>query len=96
MSKGRNNFTNEKGKEKSKYKLWVVYDENSAIAKKIGKTQKYYGYMTKADFGLAKLQNLVKQRYAFIKVAIIYDNSTNTPIQRFDNPAFASTKNNAV
>lgn len=92
MSKTRNNFTSEKGKEKSKYKLWVLYDENSAIAKNIGKTQKYYGYMTKPDKGLAKLQALVKERYAFIQKAIIYDNATNKPIERFDNPKFSTSK----
>lgn len=93
MNKGKNNFTNEAVKEKSAYKLWICYDEQSDLGKKIHKNtgkfnMKYYGYNTKSDKGRTSLEKLVEERYPNIKVAILYDNAANKELKRWENPTF--------
>jgi len=86
MSKSKNNFRNADTKQRSQFKLWVCYKKN-ALNQFKGLKEKvtYYGYNTKRDGGLKGLKEIVDKRNDYIKIAILYDNNTNTELMRWDN-----------
>lgn len=78
MSKSKNNFSNPDIKEKSKYRLWVIYTESGMRKYNVPQKKQYFGFITKKDGGLSKLVDLFLAREQDIAKAIIYDNQTKT------------------
>lgn len=83
----KNNFTKDEVKQKSKYKLWILYKPEYAA--KFGSNPfTYFSYHTKSDGGLAGLQALAEKRKGMFLLAVLYDNQSadrdNNEIQRWD------------
>lgn len=95
MSKSKNNFRDANAKANSQFKLWICYKKSALFQfKGLKEKMTYYGYMTKKDGGLKKLKEIVDNRFLHIKIAILYDNKTNTELMRWDNSKNNDFKNN--
>ena len=80
---GKNNFTNDETKAKSKYRLAVGYLPGSNFYQKVGPGYNYYSFNSKPDHvALQKLIDLFNARQGQIKDANIYDNLSNTELSK--------------
>ena len=95
MSSSKNNFKKDDVKEKSKYKLWVLYKPE--FAKKFKSNPfTYFSYNTKSDGGLSALINLAEKRQNMYLLAVLYDNQSadkdNNEIKRWERGAAEKKK----
>lgn len=75
------NFSLKETREKAKYRLWLVYEDNTWQQRKYGhQPQILYGYYRKSNFGLDNLKVFFNKNAECIKKAIIY-NCTNNNIE---------------
>lgn len=88
MSNSKNYFKSDEAKEKSKYKLWILY-KSEYKEKFKGNPKTYYGFNTKSDGGLAGLINLAEDRKDMFNLAILYDNQAadreHSEVRRWEN-----------
>lgn len=73
MSVSKNNFGHEENKQRSKYKLWIMYKpEFKQRFKENPRT--YFSFNTKTDGGYSSLVALAEKRSDMYLMAILYDN----------------------
>ena len=82
MSKSKNNFRKQENKERSKYKLWVLFKPGLGVSN-LRNSFSYFGYNSDKDGGIARLLKLAERKKTIMKIAILYDNQTEKEIQRF-------------
>lgn len=94
----KNNFKSEDAKQRSRYRLWVLYKpQYEKLFTENPFT--YFGFNTKPDGGFGSLKKLAESRTHMFKMAILYDNHAadrdNNEIMRWEAGGPKPPSNNA-